>query len=127
MMATKEHWDAIYRLRPTEDLGWFEPSPSTLDLVRRFSVPSDPVIDIGGGDSRMVDELLAAGYGDVTVLDLSDAALDRSHTRLGDAAKAVTWVQADQRAGPPTLRRHRTARRRPGRVSGGRDLCARRP
>lgn len=103
MMATQEHWDTIYRSRSTEDLGWYEPSPSTRDLVLRFSTPTDPVIDIGGGDSRMVDELVECGYEDVTVLDLSSAALERSRHRLGSAAENVNWVRADITEWEPTL------------------------
>lgn len=94
-MSSSEHWDAIYSTRAPDALGWYEPAPSTLNLVRRFSAPSDSVVDIGGGDSRMVDELLAAGYDDLTVLDLSKAALSRARSRLGPAARSVTWIQAD--------------------------------
>ncbi|MEZ5229055.1 MAG: methyltransferase domain-containing protein [Acidimicrobiales bacterium] len=67
----------------------------TLALVQRFSSPSDPVIDIGGGDSRMVDELTEAGYSDLTVLDVSDSALTRARSRLGSAGRSVSWVRAD--------------------------------
>lgn len=102
MMATQEHWDTIYQTQATEDLGWYEPSPSTLDLVQRYTTPTDSVIDIGGGDSRMADELVAAGYEAVTVLDLSSAALERSQTRLGPAADNVTWIRADITHWEPT-------------------------
>lgn len=101
-MGLEEHWDNIYRTKNTEDLGWYEPGPSTHDLVRRFSSPSDPVIDIGGGDSRMVDELARAGYGDLTVLDLSDSALARARSRLGSAGRSVSWIRADVTRWEPT-------------------------
>lgn len=94
-MGSEEHWDDIYRTKNSEDLGWYEPLPSTLALVQRFSSPSDPVIDIGGGDSRMVDELTRAGYGDLTVLDLSDSALTRARSRLGSAGRSVSWIRSD--------------------------------
>lgn len=94
-MGVEEHWDDIYRTKNSEDLGWYEPRPSTLALVQRFSSPSDPVIDIGGGDSRMVDELVRAGYGDLTVLDVSDSALTRARSRLGSAGRSVSWIRAD--------------------------------
>lgn len=102
MMGSQEHWENIYRTKSTEDLGWYEPSSSTLDLVQRFSSPSDPVIDIGGGDSRMVDELARAGYGDLTVLDLSDSALTRARSRLGSAGQSVNWIRADVTRWEPT-------------------------
>ncbi len=101
-MGLEEHWDSIYRTKNTEDLGWYEPLPSTLDLVQRFSAPSDPVIDIGGGDSRMVDELTRAGYSDLTVLDLSDSALTRARSRLGSAGRSVTWIRTDVTRWEPT-------------------------
>lgn len=101
-MATQEHWDTIYQDRESEDLGWYQPSPSTLDLVLRYSTTTDPIVDIGGGDSRMVDELVAGDYRDVTVLDLSSAALERSRVRLGGAAADVTWVRADITEWEPT-------------------------
>lgn len=94
-MGIEQHWDNIYRTKNSEDLGWYEPRPSTLALVQRFSSPSDPVIDIGGGDSRMVDELTEAGYSDLTVLDVSDSALTRARSRLGSAGRSVSWVRAD--------------------------------
>lgn len=94
-MGIEQHWDNIYRTKNSEDLGWYEPRPSTLALVQRFSPPSDPVIDIGGGDSRMVDELTEAGYSDLTVLDVSDSALTRARSRLGSAGRSVSWVRAD--------------------------------
>jgi len=101
-MGSEEHWDNIYQTRSTEDLGWYEPSPSTLAVVQRFSSPSDSVIDIGGGDSRMVDELTRAGYGDLTVLDLSDSALARARSRLGSAGRSVSWIRADVTRWEPT-------------------------
>lgn len=102
MMGSEEHWDSIYRTRVTEDLGWYEPRPSTLALVQRFSSPSDPVIDIGGGDSRMVDELTRAGYRDLTVLDLSNSALTRARSRLGSAGRSVSWIRTDVTRWEPT-------------------------
>lgn len=101
-MGSQEHWDDIYRTKNSEDLGWYEPRPSTLDLVQRFSCPSDPVIDIGGGDSRMVDELARAGYADLTVLDVSDSALTRARSRLGSAGRSVSWIRADVTRWEPT-------------------------
>lgn len=99
-VATQAHWDAIYSGKETEDLGWYEPSPSTLGLVLRYSSSADAVIDIGGGDSRLADELHGAGYGDITVLDLSEAALERSRSRwardpesLED--RSIAWIHAD--------------------------------
>lgn len=94
-MSSTSHWEAIYHGRATEDLGWYEPRPSTLGLVLRFSDPADAVIDIGGGDSRLADELLDDGYQHITVLDLSETALGRARFRLGSAAEDLNWICAD--------------------------------
>ena len=94
-MSSTSHWEAVYRGRATEDLGWYEPRPATLDLVLRFSDPADAVIDIGAGDSRVPDELLEAGYERISVLDLSETALDRARSRLGSDAESVKWICAD--------------------------------
>lgn len=101
-MDSQEYWDNIYRTRSTESLGWYEPLPSTLALVQRFSSPSDPVIDIGGGDSRMVDELIRAGYSDLTVLDVSESALARARSRLGSTGRSVNWIRSDVTRWEPT-------------------------
>ena len=94
-MGEPEHWDRVYEGGPTEQLGWYESEPSTLELVTAHSTPDDSVIDVGGGDSRLVDALLARGHDDLTVLDLSNAALERARDRLGSRARAVEWVRAD--------------------------------
>lgn len=92
---TSEHWDRTYRGAKSEDLGWYETVPSTLGLVTEYSSPDASVIDIGGGDSRLIDVLLELGYVDLTVLDVSPVALERSRGRLGDRARQVTWITAD--------------------------------
>ena len=94
-MTSEEHWNAVYGRRPTVELGWYEPDPSTLGLVIAQSTPGDSVIDVGGGDSRLVDALLDRGYGDVTVLDLSEVALERARGRLGARGQTVDWIHAD--------------------------------
>ena len=88
------HWDDVYR-RPTEDLGWYEPEPSTLELVRRYSNPDTGVIDIGGGDSSLPVALLELGYRDITVLDISAVATERARCRLGSKEEQVDWITAD--------------------------------
>jgi len=90
----EEHWETVYGAR-SQDLGWYEPEPSTLELVTAHSSAGDSLIDVGGGDSRLVDNLLDLGYDDVTVLDLSTVALDRARTRLAARALTARWVHAD--------------------------------
>ena len=93
--SSAEHWDQIYQARPSPQLGWYEPRPSTLGLVIAYSKPTDAVIDVGGGDSHLVDELVDRSYGDVTVLDVSDVALSRSRSRLAGRTKGISWIRAD--------------------------------
>lgn len=90
------HWDAVYGGRVEDELTWFEARPGlSLDLIEAYGDPVQPVVDIGAGVSRLVDHLLAAGFSDVTALDLSQAALDTVRGRLGADANNAHWVAGD--------------------------------
>jgi SAM-dependent methyltransferase len=93
----KAHWEQAYANRSPEQLGWYRPRlESSLALIAAVGLRKDqPLIDVGGGASTLVDDLLALGYERITVADLSDAALERARRRLGDRAEAVTWMSAD--------------------------------
>ena len=93
----KKHWEHIYETKTLQEVSWFQPTPQTsLDFFRQFAVPFDAkIIDIGGGDSLLVDYLLDAGYTDITVLDIAESALQRAQQRLGQRAHQVKWVVAD--------------------------------
>jgi ubiquinone/menaquinone biosynthesis C-methylase UbiE len=93
----KKHWENIYKTKDQKDMGWFQPTPKTsLDFLKLFKLPTTAkIIDIGGGDSFLVDSLLDVGYQDITVLDISEAALEKAKKRLKDRAKNVKWVLAD--------------------------------
>ncbi len=93
----KSHWENIYTTKELKDVSWFQPKPSTsLNFIEQFNVPlTAKIIDIGGGDSFLVDHLLELGYEDLTVLDISEAALNRAKERLGDQADKVKWIVAD--------------------------------
>jgi len=97
-MNRKSHWELIYTTKPSPALSWYQPHPRrSLDLIDRAGLPKDAkILDVGGGDSLLVDKLVSRGYNDITVLDLSRAALDRARVRLGDAAAGrVSWLEAD--------------------------------
>lgn len=100
----KKHWENIYQTKELKDVSWFQPTPETsLDFFKQFSVPTTAkVIDIGGGDSFLVDHLLDLGYQNVSVLDISAAAIERAKQRLGDRAKNVKWIIADAANFKPT-------------------------
>ncbi len=100
----KKHWENIYQTKELKDVSWFQPTPETsLDFFKQFNVPTTAkVIDIGGGDSFLVDHLLDLGYQDISVLDISASAIDRAKQRLGEKAKNVKWIVADAATFKPT-------------------------
>ena len=96
-MDPKSHWDRIYRDKLPTQVSWYQPHAlRSLGLMRRVSPPPDgAIIDVGGGASTLIDDLLDAGYQDLTVLDISAAALAATRTRLGAQAGGVRWIEAD--------------------------------
>ncbi len=93
----KSHWDKVYGEKQPAEVSWFQARPAiSLEMIENAQLaPDDPIIDVGGGASSLVDELLAAGYADLTVLDVSGAALQASQHRLGDKATSIHWVESD--------------------------------
>lgn len=93
----KKHWEHIYQTKELNEVSWFQPTPKTsLDFFKQLKVPiSAKIIDMGGGDSFLVDHLLDLGYLDITVLDISAAAIERVKLRLGVKAEKVKWIVAD--------------------------------
>jgi SAM-dependent methyltransferase len=106
-MDRKSHWDGVYAQKAEDAVSWFQGSPGlSLSLIAYAGLAeADPIIDVGGGTSRLVDRLLAAGHQDVTVLDIAAAALQKSRERLGPKAERVRWLAADITRWRPT-RRH---------------------
>lgn len=100
----KAHWEHVYESRDTEQVNWFQPTPHhSLEILEPLGLPSDAaIIDIGGGDSRLVDHLLALGYQDITVLDISEAAIRKAQQRLGEQANQVNWILEDITAFQPS-------------------------
>src|SRR5512138_190613 len=96
-MQAKDHWEKVYTSKAPDAVSWFQPHAAlSLDLIRSCGVGKDAaIIDVGGGASTLVDDLVAAGYSDLTVLDLSAAALAAARKRLGDNEKMVRWIEAD--------------------------------
>jgi ubiquinone/menaquinone biosynthesis C-methylase UbiE len=96
-MQSDDYWDQVYQTKGPAGVSWFQAHMShSLALIRETGVPPDAsIIDVGGGASTLVDDLLNAGYSRLTVLDLADAALAAARTRLGVRADAVTWRVGD--------------------------------
>ena len=106
MPQRAEHWERVYATRSTSEVSWYQPEPSTsLRLIQRMaSGTASAVIDVGGGASLLVDGLFARGFSDVTVLDVSQHALDEVKTRLGERAASVNLVCHDVLAWVPERR-----------------------
>jgi cyclopropane fatty-acyl-phospholipid synthase-like methyltransferase len=102
----KSHWEKIYQTKQLQEVSWYEPTPETsLRFVAQFKLAkSAKIMDVGGGDSLLVDHLLDLGYTDITVLDISVQALERAKERLGSRAAQVKWIVADAASFQPTER-----------------------
>jgi SAM-dependent methyltransferase len=96
-MQSKDHWEKVYATKATDTVSWFQPHADlSLDIIRSTHLGTDAaIIDVGGGASTLVDDLLANGYTDLTVLDLSGAALSAARKRLGMQESRVCWIEAD--------------------------------
>jgi SAM-dependent methyltransferase len=96
-MSVQTHWEKIYRKKAPDAVSWYRPHlEASLALIEKAAPKrSASIIDVGGGESTLVDDLLAHGYQDITVLDVSQTAIDVTKKRLGPAAERVRWLTAD--------------------------------
>jgi len=97
MTTRKEHWEKVYATKQPQEVSWTQALPKTsLDFVHSFNLPKTAnIIDIGGGDSKLVDYLLGEGFENISVLDISENAIERAKQRLGDKATKVNWIVSD--------------------------------
>jgi SAM-dependent methyltransferase len=93
----KEHWENVYATKTPQEVSWTQERPTiSLDFIASFQLKkSASIIDIGGGDSLLVDFLLDLGYTNLSVLDISTHAIERAKVRLGEKASLVTWIVSD--------------------------------
>ena len=96
-MYTKAHWDLVHSTRAPDTVSWYRPHLDTsLALIEHAGAgPSASIIDIGGGQSTLVSDLLARGYQNLTVLDISAAAIEKARERFGESADRIRWIAAD--------------------------------
>jgi SAM-dependent methyltransferase len=96
-MDAKAHWEHVYQTKGPEQVSWFQPEATlSLELITHLAPSRDArILDVGAGASTLVDGLLTAGYRQLTVLDLSRAALQRAQRRLGALAARVQWLESD--------------------------------
>ena len=96
-MRQKEHWEKIYKKKKATEVSWYQAMPQVpLDFINDLGIPKNAaIIDIGGGNSYLADNLLKLGFTDITVLDISTAAINQAKERLGKAADNITWIVSD--------------------------------
>src|SRR5688572_12855040 len=99
-MNRKQHWETIFGTKQSTQVSWYKPHLDTsLHLIERIAASkmtkAARIIDVGGGTATLVDDLLVTGFEQITVLDISSAALKVAQERLGSRANAVTWLEAD--------------------------------
>jgi 2-polyprenyl-3-methyl-5-hydroxy-6-metoxy-1,4-benzoquinol methylase len=96
-MDTQSHWERVYDTKAPTEVSWFKPHLDTsLSLIERVAGDrSTSIIDVGGGQSTLVDDLIARGYSNVTVLDIARTAIEHAKQRLGSASDRVKWLIAD--------------------------------
>jgi len=93
----KDHWEAIYQTKQPNEVSWTQEIPSiSLEFIHKYRIARNTkIMDIGGGDSKLVDCLLAEGFSDITVLDISPSAIQRAKDRLGNEVDRVKWIVGD--------------------------------
>lgn len=105
-MQRKGHWEQVYATRAVDEVSWFQPDPNcSMRLIQAAKIgKTEPLIDIGGGASRLVDALMDADYVDLSVLDISGRALTLTQDRLSARASRVQWLETDVTAFTPPRR-----------------------
>ena len=93
-MDLKQHWENVFTTKKVNEVSWYQPTPQqSIDFIQQLGLSKTAsIIDIGGGDSFLVDHLLNMGYSNITVLDISLSAIDKVKKRLGEKANRVTWI-----------------------------------
>lgn len=93
----KKHWESVYETKNPDQVSWTQETPKTsLEFIHSFGLNKNAkIIDVGGGDSKLVDHLLEEGFNSITVLDTSERAIAKAKNRLGKKANKVNWIVSD--------------------------------
>jgi SAM-dependent methyltransferase len=102
--SRKKHWETVYETKNPDQVSWTQEVPKTsLEFIHSFGLSKQAkIIDIGGGDSKFVDFLIDAGFQNISVLDISSAAIEKAKKRLGNKADKVNWIVSNITAFEPT-------------------------
>lgn len=97
MDQNKQHWENVFSTKSPNEVSWTQDYPTTsMNYLENLNLSKTAnIIDVGGGDSNLIDALLEKGYQNIWVLDISEAALERAKNRLGDKANKVHWIVSD--------------------------------
>lgn len=97
MSEKKQHWETVFSTKQETEVSWYQIKPTTsLQFIQACKVPKEAkIIDVGGGDSYLIDHLLDLGYSNLSLLDISEAAIERAKKRLGEKGKRVTFIVSD--------------------------------
>ena len=105
MRSLNRHWEGVYSTKAEDAVSWYQRHSSrSLSYIAAAATPSSAIIDVGGGASTLVDDLLMRGYSDLSVLDIAGAGLAKARARLGARASKVNWIVADIRQWQPPRR-----------------------
>ena len=96
-MSSKSHWEKIYKEKSPQEVSWTQETPTTsIDFFNDFKIQKDdPIIDVGGGESKFVDYLIDNGYKNISVLDISENAINNAKKRIGSRSEFINWIICD--------------------------------
>ena len=95
--AYKDHWENVYNTKKENQVSWFQSTPQkSIDLIKSINLDlKSNIIDVGAGDSRLVDNLITLGFKNITVLDISSKSIEKAKIRLGEKSELINWVESD--------------------------------
>lgn len=93
----KDHWENVYNTKKANEVSWYQSTPQkSIDLIKSINLDLESnIIDVGAGDSRLVDNLISLGFKNITVLDISSKSIEKAKIRLGEKSELINWVESD--------------------------------
>ena len=93
----KNHWENVYNTKKENEVSWYQNTPQkSIDLIKSINLDlKSNIIDVGAGDSRLVDNLISLRFKNITVLDISSKSIEKAKIRLGEKSELINWVESD--------------------------------